>query len=146
MISTMNLIKIKAIAIKIAIYLSLIALIFLSGFFFSKNHWQAPLIKEKERLESTIKESDSKIKTIKDRAKVDSDNAKKDLEKKDQALDDIQRKYEEEKKKKKILTVYVPEAQKSIDVKVDKEGSLSCSDLGSDFKDAINEIVKESNK
>ena len=66
MISTMNIIKIKAIAIKIVIYFSLIALIFLSGFFFSKNHWQAPLIKEKERLESTIKESDSKIKTIKD--------------------------------------------------------------------------------
>lgn len=146
MLPTFDPIRLKALAIKAAIYFSLIVLIFLSGFFFSKNHWQAPLIKEKERLESTIKESDSKIRTIKDRAKIDSENAKKDLEKKDQALDNIQRKYEEEKKKKKVLTVYVPEAQKSIDVKVDKEGSLSCSDLGSDFKDAINEIVKESNK
>lgn len=128
------------------ILISIVAISFISGFFFSKNHWQAPLIQDKEQMASIIKESNAKLDMIKSQASADSKESLKRIKESDEKIDSLTLLYDAEKKKRKVIEIFVPGAKEKIEVSVENDGSTSCSNLGNDFADAVNGIIDEANR
>lgn len=142
----MNPIELKSLGIKILLSVIIMAAFFVFGFFFSKNHWQAPLIEDKEKMASIIKESNVKIEMIQKQSKTDSKEAEQKIKDSSEKIEDIASLYEEEKKKRKVVEILVPGAKEIIEVRVESDGSPSCSNLGNDFADSVNRIIEEANK
>lgn len=142
----MNPMELKKLGIKILLSVVILVAAFICGFFFSKNHWQAPLIEDNEKMSAIIKESNVKIEMIQKQAKTDSKESEQRIKDSSEKIEDIASLYEQEKKKRKVVEILVPGAKEFIEVRVESDGSASCSNLGNDFADSVNRIIEEANK
>lgn len=142
----MNPFELKKLGIKILASFIILFAVFIGGFFFSKNHWQAPLIEDKEKMSAIIKESNVKVEMIQKQARTDSKDAEQKIKDSSEKIEDIAALYEQEKKKRKVVEILVPGAKEIIEVRVESDGSPSCSNLGNDFADSVNRIIEEANK
>lgn len=125
----------------------LILAVFFFGFFISKSFWQAPLKEQIEKYEVLVKESNQKIKSAEEFAIEQSKKNEEKLKNLEQSLDEISDAYDEEKKKKKVVTVKIPGEKIEVPIYIDDHNnSYYCDRFGSDFKNTINSMIESTNK
>lgn len=131
----------------IIIGILLILAVFFFGFFISKSFWQAPLKEQIEKYEVLVKESNQKVKIAEDIAIEQSKKNEEKLKILEQSLDEISDAYDEEKKKKKVVTVKIPGEKIEVPIYIDDQNnSYYCDRFSSDFKDTINTMIESTNK
>jgi hypothetical protein len=122
---------------------------FFFGFYQSKNHWQAPLLKTIQKYEADQAAYNKKLDDISNNVKANLEGIKKDIADKDLQIDSLSAMYESEKNKapRKIFIVKDPrDSSKNVTIEFNKDGNQVCNRFSDTYLDTLNSMIKEANK
>lgn len=130
-------------------WIALTLALFFGGFFYSKSHWQSPLLKQIDVYQKAEKKLTDELNGIKRVAMNDANAAKQKLDEKQKTLNDLQQKYQLEKNKSPKISYKVKDPRPNtgdLTLEFDKKGNMICSKFSDTYTDTLNKMVDEANK
>lgn len=130
-------------------WIALILAIWFGGFFYSKSHWQTPLLTQIATYQKAEKKLTDELKSIKQDAINDANSAKEKLDEKQKSLNDLQQKYQLEKNKAPKIVYKVKDPRPNtgdLTLEFDKKGNMVCNKFPDTYTDVLNKMIDEANK